>query len=139
MRRVNRAFLSRAASWSLIWSLWTPYSRVPVSAPVLTSLVRAWSPGTGVGFSSSATWWLICCHQSPSDPRIPCGRAVIRRGRSPSSFFLVGATGHPIASWYREKNPRTLGLIDLALNSSSVCVMLGKFPHLLLLSLFPHL
>lgn len=55
-----------------------------------------------------------------------------------SSLLEAGANPHSIE---KKQQPRTLGLIDLALNSSSVCVTLGNFVHLPLTSpgLFTHL
>lgn len=62
-------------------------------------------------------------------------------GKPPSSFSHVGALGHPTVAWYREETG-ALGFVNLALNSSLVCVMSAKLLHSFLLSLdfeFSHL
>lgn len=62
-------------------------------------------------------------------------------GKPPSSFSPAGALGHPTVAWYREETG-ALGFVNLALNSSSVCVMSAKLLHSFLMSLgfeFSHL
>lgn len=64
------------------------------SAPVLTS-GHSLDHREAVRFSSSATWWLICCHQRPTELRTLGGPAALRRGGPQLSFFPAGALGKP--------------------------------------------
>lgn len=122
--------LARATSLSLIRAPRVRPLDLVALAPILTLPVRAWTVGRGLGFSSSATWWLICCHQRLREPRTLGGREVMRGGRPGAQSFLL-ETQATQQSPGIEKKLRTPGLINLALNSSSVYVTPGKsFPYL---------